>query len=90
MQKSIHLGKDLVIKYIKLKDLTLKSEAQIKYNQYRNILSSLTKESKKILFHKLFPKQTVLKSTWKGIKDVITLKELSNVTPLNIFDKGRV
>ena len=57
LQKLISITNYLVIKYIKLKDVTLKNEAQIKYKQYRNLLSTLMKESKKILFYKLFPKQ---------------------------------
>ena len=30
-----------------------------------------------------------LKSTWKGIKNLISLKELPNVASSNIFDNGR-
>ena len=30
-----------------------------------------------------------LKSTWKGIKKLISLKELSNIAPSNIFDNDR-
>ena len=30
-----------------------------------------------------------LKSTWKGIKKLISLKELSYTSPSNIFDNGR-
>ena len=58
LQKSISIKNHLLTKYIKLKDVTLKNEAQIKYKQYRNLLSTLMKESiYYILFHKLFPKQ---------------------------------
>ena len=30
-----------------------------------------------------------MKSTWKGIKNLISLKELPNVAPYNIFDSDR-
>ena len=30
-----------------------------------------------------------LKSIWKGIKNLISLKELPNVAPSNVFDNGR-
>ena len=30
-----------------------------------------------------------MKNTWKGIKNLIYLKELPNVAPFNIFDYGR-
>ena len=47
------------------------------------------KSKLKILFHKLFPKQpNDLKSTWKVIKNLISLKELLNLAPCNIFDDG--
>ena len=44
LQKSISIKNHLLTKYIKLKDVTLKNEAQIKYKQYRNLLSTLMKE----------------------------------------------
>ena len=30
-----------------------------------------------------------LKSTWKGVNNLISLKELPNVAPSNIFDNGQ-
>ena len=58
LKKSVSIKNHLLTKYIKLKYVTLKNEAQIKYKQYRNLLSTLMKESiYYILFHKLFPKQ---------------------------------
>ena len=55
LQKSVSIKNDLITKYIKLKDVNLKTEAQIKYKQYRNLLSILMKKSKRSNF-KLFPK----------------------------------
>ena len=57
LQKSISIKIHLLTKYVKLKDITLKNKAQIKYKQCSNLLSTVMKESKKILFHKLIPKQ---------------------------------
>ena len=37
LQKSISIKNHLLTKSIKLKDATLKNEAQIKYKQYRNL-----------------------------------------------------
>ena len=80
----------LLTKYIKLKDVTLKNEAQIKYKQYRNLLSTLLKESKQSYFTNYFQNNlNDLKSTWKSIKNLILLKELPNIAPFNIFDNGR-
>ena len=48
------------------------------------------KESKKSYFTNYFQNNlNDLKSTWKGIKNLISLKELPNVVPSNIFDNGR-
>ena len=30
-----------------------------------------------------------LKSTWKGVKNLISLKKISNAAPSNIFDNGQ-
>ena len=54
IQKSILIKNNLLTKYIKLKMITLKNEAQIKYNQYRNLLSTLMKESKRSYFINYF------------------------------------
>ena len=44
----------LLTKYMKLKEVTLKTEAQIKYKQYKNLLSILMKESKRSYFTNYF------------------------------------
>ena len=54
LKKSISIKNHLLTKYIKLKDVTLKNKAQIKYKQYRNLLSALMKESKKSYFINYF------------------------------------
>ena len=85
LQKSISIKIHLLVKYIKLK-----CAAQIKYRQYRNILSTLIKESRKSYFTNFFQSNlNDLKSTWKGIKNLIPLKELPNLAPSNISDNGR-
>ena len=69
LQKSISIKNHLLTKYIKLKDVTLKNEAQIKYKQYRNLLSTLMKESKQSYFTSYFQSNlNDLKITWKEIK----------------------
>ena len=35
------------------------------------------------------PNLNDLESTWKGIKNLVSLKELTDVVPSNIFDNGR-
>ena len=54
LQKSISIKNHLLTKYIKLKDVTFKNEAQIKNKQYRYLLSTLMKESQKSYFTNYF------------------------------------
>ena len=90
LQKSISIKNHLLIKYIKFKDVTLKDEAQIKYKQYKNLLSTLMKNSKRSCFTDYSQENlNDLKSTWKGIKNLICLKELPNIAPSNIFDNSQ-
>ena len=44
-----YIKNHLLTKYIKLKDVTLKNEGQIKYKQYRNLLFTLMKENKNLI-----------------------------------------
>ena len=73
LEKYISIKNHLLTKYIKLKDVTLKNEAQVKYKQYRNLLSTLMKESKKSYFTNYFQNNlNDLKSAWKGVKNLIS------------------
>ena len=54
-------------------------------------MPTLTKESKKYYSTNYFQNNlNNLKSTWKGIKNLISLKALPNAAPSNIFDNGRI
>ena len=87
LRESISIKNHLPTKYIKLKDVTIKNEAQIKQKQYRNLLPALIKESKRFYFTNYFQNNlNDLKTTWKGIKKLISLKEQSNIAPSNTFD----
>ena len=90
LQKSVSTKNHLLTKYIKLKDVTLKTEAQIKYKQYRNLLPTLMTENKRSYFTKYFQNNLHdLKSKWKVIKKLISLTALSDIAPSNIFDNNR-
>ena len=54
LQKAASIKNHLLTKYMKVKNVTLKTEAQVKYKQYRNILSTLMKESKRSYFTNYF------------------------------------
>ena len=52
------------------------------YKKYRNILSTLLKRSKHSYFSKFFESNwNNIKNTWKGIKSLITLKDISTSVP---------
>ena len=53
-----------------------KTEAQIIYKQYRNLLSNLMKESKRSYFTNYFQNNL---NDLKSIKKLISLTELSNI-----------
>ena len=46
LQKSTYINNHLLTKYIKLKDVTLKNEARIKYKQYKKVIPVYKKDSK--------------------------------------------
>ena len=58
----------------------------IKYKQYRNLISTLLKRSKCLYFTKFFNDNlNNLKNTWKGIKNLISLKNVSHSSPSSIY-----
>ena len=51
------------------------------YKKYRNMLSTPLKRSKQSYFSKFESNWNNIKSTWKGIKSIITLKYISTSVP---------
>ena len=79
MQKSISIKNKLLTKYIKIKDHEKKLEFHNNYKDHRNLLSTLIKQSKHKYFNKYIEDNwNNMKNTWKGIKNVITLSNLSS------------
>ena len=54
LQKSVSSKNNFFTKYIRLEDLTMKNEAHIKYKQYKKLLSTLLRESKRSYLTKYF------------------------------------
>ena len=82
LQKSISIKNKLFSDFINKKDLTLKTELHIKYQNYRNMLSTLMKKGKQNYFTKFFENNLKnLKNTWKGIKSIISMKNSSSNSP---------
>ena len=58
----------------------------IKYRQYRSLISTLLKRSKCSCFTKFFNDNlNNLKNTWKGIKNLISLKTVSHSSPSSMY-----
>ena len=54
IQKPVWVKNNLRTKYIKLKNITLKKKALIKYKQHRNVLGTLPKQSEKLTSQIIF------------------------------------
>ena len=90
LRKFVSIKNSLLTKYITLKDLIMKNETQTNYKQYRNLLYNLLRESKKSCFAKYFQNNLIyLKTTWKGMKTLISLKESPNISPSTMIDNGK-
>ena len=75
LQKSISIKYSLFVKFIKSNDINQRNEMHIKYKLYRNLISTLLERSKCLYFTKIFNDNlNNLKNTWKGIKNLISLK----------------
>ena len=86
LQKSISIKNILFAKFIKSNDVNQKNEMHIKYKQYRNLLSTLLKRSKRSYFTTFFNGNlNNLKNTWKGIKNLRSLKTVSHYFPSSIY-----
>ena len=85
LQKSISIKNILFAKLIKSNDINQQNEIQIRYKQYRNLISTLLTTSKCSYFTKLFNDNlNYLKNTWEGIKDLISLETVSHSSPSSI------
>ena len=90
IQKSIQVKNKYFTKYIKLKDPEKKNEAHFVYKKYRNLISTILKESKRTYFTRYFQENlNDLKNTWKGIKKIICLKSSQSSLPTAITIKGK-
>ena len=79
LQKSISVKNKLLKNFINKKDPILKEKFHTNYKKYRNLLSTLMKKSKQAYYDKYFERNwNNIKSTWKGIKSMISLKTVAS------------
>ena len=82
LQKSIAIKNKLFGKFIKSTNSIIKGRLHNDYKSYRNMISTLLKQSKKNYSDKYF-KDNInnTKNTWKGIGSIISLQKTSNDSP---------
>ena len=78
LQKSISIKNNFIKKFITAKDAQIKEKYHKEYTDYRNLLSIILKQSKTNYYKHYFESNwNSIKNTWKGIKSIITIKEIS-------------
>ena len=74
IQKSITVKNKLLKRFINAKDSQTKETFHRQYKDYRNMLSTLLKNSKSNYYDQYFKaNMSNIKNTWKGIKSIITI-----------------
>ena len=85
IQKSITLKNKLLKRFINKKDPQIKAEFHEKHKKYRNLLSTLFKESEQIYYTKYLESNwNCIRNTWKGIKTIISIKIITITIPHSI------
>ena len=91
IQKSIYIKNKLLKKFINKKDPQTKAIFHEQYKTYRNLLSTLMKQSKQIYCTKFFENNwNNIKNTWKGIKTVISVKNITATVPHSIEFNNKI
>ena len=68
-------------KSINKNDPQIKAKNNEQYKKYRNLLSALLKESKQIYYTKYFGSNWNNINFWKGIKTIISTKNITTTIP---------
>ena len=87
--KSLKKRSDLHSRYLRAKDIHNKQLLFDRFKIYRNMLVTLIRKSKQNYFSRYFSDNIKsLRQTWKGIKNILQLKNNTGSLPTCIFDKG--
>ena len=82
IQKSIYIKNKLLKKFINKKDPQSKAIFHEQYKTYRNLLSTLMKQSKQNYYTKYFENNwNNIKNAWKEIKTIISIKNTTATVP---------
>ena len=82
LQKSISIKNNLLKKFITAKDSQVKQSYHKEYKDYRNMLSTILKQSKTNYYNHYFETNwNSIKNTWKGLKSILNIKNISAEIP---------
>ena len=82
LQNSIKEKNNIYSKFVKCKNKIMKEFHFSNYKNYRNLLSTLLKRAKEKYFTNFFNENIKdIKKTWKGIKNLVSMKQKNNDTP---------
>ena len=87
LQKLIFNKNNLLKKFITAKDPQVKERYHKEYKDYRNMLSTILKQSKTNYYNHYFETNwNSIKNTWKGIKSILNIKSISadNIKSLSV------
>ena len=79
LQKSISIKNKLLKKFITAKDPQIKERCHKEYKDYRNMLSTIFKQTKTntSFNHYFVANWNSIKNTWKGLKSILNIKNTS-------------
>ena len=87
--KSLKKRSELHSRCLRAKDPERKQSLNHRFKLYRNMLVTLVRKSNQNHFNKYFSDNVKnLRETWKGIKNIIQIKNNTNSLPTCIFDNG--
>ena len=79
LQKSISIKYNLLKKFVTAKDPQVKGRYHKEYKDYRNILSTIFKQSKTNFYNHYFETNcNSIKNKWKGLKSILNIKNISS------------
>ena len=89
LQKSISIKNNLLKKFITAKDPQVKERYHKEYKNYRNMLSTILKQSKTNYYNHYFATNcNSIKNTWKGLKSTLNIKNISAEIPKTLTVNG--
>ena len=89
LQKSISIKNNLLKKFTTAKYSQVKERCHKEYKDYRDMLSTILKQSKTNYCNHYFETNwSSIKNTWKGLKSILNIKKISAEIPKTLIVDG--